>query len=163
MNDNCDRVRMFVFHIWILTLIVILLVFVVAYFSPVTPPFSSTLQSLEMLTGLVLPQIGIMTAFYFNLDAQRNKLNSLTADQIAVVITLSVLYHVVCIFSVIAGVGFHAFDRTSDPDSALVRNTAAVVSIMGLFSLLLAPIAFLFSKPEHNAGTPNNDDTPPPE
>ncbi len=47
---------------------------------------------------------------------------------------------------VIFGIGFLGFETVTDGER-LSRNTIAVVKIMGLFSVLMAPVAFLFSKP----------------
>jgi hypothetical protein len=149
MNTNTDRVRLAVFKIWFVTLTIVLLVYA-AKFVPslgVTPPFASTFQSLQMMIGLVVPQIGVMVAFYFNLDKQKDKIDALSDEQITVITWLSAAYHVIFNATLVAGIVFYAFDRSADGNS-LQRNTAAVMAIMGLFSLFLTPIAFLFARPK---------------
>ena len=151
MNNNIDKIRTRVFRIWFLSLFIIILVFAekLSGIRDVSPPFSSMFQSFQIMIGLIMPQIGIMSAFYFNLNRQKDKINSLSKEQISVITIFSVTYHIILITSVVAGIGFYVFDTQADGDS-LARNTAAVVSIIGLFSVLLAPIAFLFTKPQTN-------------
>jgi len=55
------------------------------------------------------------------------------------------VYHVIFVAAVVFGIGFYGFDQQADGHS-LERNTAGVVAIMGLFSVFLSPIAFLFAK-----------------
>lgn len=148
MVNNTGKIRLRVFYIWFLTLSVILVAFAekISGIRNLSPPFSATLQSAQILIGLVLPQIGVMSAFYFNLDRQSEKLNSLSRDQVTVITFMSVFYHVIFIACVVFGIVFYGFDSSAD-GNALQRNTAAIVAIMGLFSLFLAPVAFLFASP----------------
>jgi hypothetical protein len=155
MKSNVERMRIFVFKIWFLTLFVILATFALTMSGlsgHLSPPFSSVFQSLQMLIGLVVPQIGAMSAFYLNIEAQQEKIRSLTLEQITVITALSISYHFIFVICTIAGIGFYVFDQISDGNS-LVRNTAAVVSIMGLFSVFLLPVAFLFAKPANADAT----------
>ena len=151
MNNNIDKIRTRVFRIWFISLFIIILVFAekLSGIRDVNPPFSSMFQSFQIMIGLIMPQIGIMAAFYFSLEKQKDKINSLSKEQISVITIFSITYHIILITCVVAGIGFYAFDKQADGDS-LARNTAAVVSIIGLFSVLLAPIAFLFAKPHTN-------------
>jgi hypothetical protein len=148
MRSNIERIRLFVFRIWFLTLAVILLTFAekLSGLRDLSPPFGAVLQSFQMMIGLVVPQIGMMAAFYLTLERQRDKLQSLSADQVSVITWLSIAYHLLFIVMVVFGIVFYGFDRQAD-GQALQRNSAAVVSIMGLFSVFLAPVAFLFARP----------------
>ena len=148
MRTKVATLRLAVFKIWFFTLGVILVVFALKFsgLQGVTPPFSAAFQSLQMMVGLVVPQIGIMIAFYLNLDRQKSKIESLSHEQVTIITWLSVAYHVIFNAALIAGILFYSFDRTADGNS-LQRNTAAVVAIMGLFSVFLAPVAFLFASP----------------
>jgi hypothetical protein len=148
MSSNVEAIRLRVFKIWFVSLGVVVITFgaKVAGIRDVAPPFDALLQSFQMLLGLIVPQIGVMSAFYFNLDSQKDNLESLSRDQVAVISLLSVAYHLIFVLAIIFGVGFYGFDRQGEAGSLLQRNTAAVVAIMGLFSVFLAPVAFLFSK-----------------
>jgi hypothetical protein len=158
MNSNLERIRLTVFKIWFLTLIVVVGVYVIKFTDLQGPraPFSAVFQSLQMMVGLVVPQIGVITAFYFNLDKQQEKINALTSEQVTVITWLSVFYHATFVICTIGGIGFYAFDQTAD-GNALQRNTAAVLAIMGLFSVCVTPVAFLFAKPKDNAPRPGPD------
>jgi hypothetical protein len=149
MNSKVDKIRIRVFRVWFITLAIVIVAFAekVSGIRHVSPPFSSTFQSFQMMVGLIVPQIGVMSAFYFNLDGQKNKIESLSSNQIEVITLMSLFYHLIFIISVIFGIVFYSFDSQAD-GNALERNTAAVVAIMGLFSLFLAPIAFLFAAPK---------------
>ena len=151
-KTKTDRIRLAVFKVWFITLLVVLLVFAFKFLGsePVAPSFQSAFQSLQMMVGLIVPQISMMAAFYFNLDKQTKKIESLTEGQVTVITWMSVSYHAIFILSVISGIMFYKFDSSPD-GKALERNTAAVLAIMGLFSVFLAPIAFLFSTPKASA------------
>jgi len=148
MKENVDRIRLNVFYIWFATLLVIIAVFGVRL-ATMPLPFSSMFQSFQMIVGLVLPQISIMVTFYFSLEKQQEKINSLSAEQVRVIILLSLLYHGLFILCLVFGIGFHAFDSHADGEM-LQRNTAAIVAVMGLFSVLLVPVTFLFATPAEN-------------
>jgi hypothetical protein len=143
-----------VFKVWFLTLAVVILVFAekLSGLRHLAPPFSSVFQSFQMMIGLVVPQIGVMSAFYFNLDNQKDKIASLSNEQVTVVTMLSLTYHVIFVAAVVFGIGLYRFDQQADGNS-LERNTAAVVALMGLFSVFLTPIAFLFSTPKAEEST----------
>lgn len=150
MKNNADKIRIRVFKIWLITLVVILLTYVEKFsgiFS-LAHPFSDIFQSLQIMIGMIMPQIVIMTSFYFNLEKNKKKINSLSDDQVKIITILSIIYHTIFIVSVVYGIGCFGFDQQADGHS-LERNTAAVVSIVGLFSVFLAPIAFLFAKPNN--------------
>jgi hypothetical protein len=151
MRSNIDCIRLFVFRIWFLTLAAILLIFAekLSGLRHLSPPFGAVLQSFQMMIGLVVPQIGMMAAFYLTLERQKDKLQSLSAEQVSVITWLSIAYHLLFIVIVVFGIGFYGFDSQAD-GQALQRNSAAVVSIMGLFSVFLAPVAFLFARPRPN-------------
>lgn len=159
MRSNTDQLRIRVFKIWFVTLAIVILTFAekLSGLRDVAPPFSATFQSFQIMIGLVVPQIGIMAAFYFNLNNQKKKLDSLSPDQMTVITMLSVTYHLIFIAAVIFGIGLYKFDQQADGGS-LERNTAAVVAIIGLFSVFLTPIAFLFGRPESDAN--KTTDTP---
>jgi len=149
MKNNLERIRLAVFKIWFLTLIVVVGVYVIKFTDLQGPraPFSAVFQSLQMMVGLIVPQIGMITAFYFNLDKQQEKINALSSEQVTVITWLSVFYHATFVLCAIGGITFYAFDQTAD-GNALQRNTAAVLAIMGLFSVCVTPVAFLFAKPK---------------
>lgn len=153
MTRNIERVRLGVFKIWFVTLGIVIVVYVglFAGVRGVPPPFSVAFQSLQIMIGLVVPQIGVMAAFYFNLDRQQRKIEALTKPQVLIITSFSVAYHIIFNLALVGGVVFYVFDRTADGQS-LQRNTAAVVAIMGLFSAFLTPVAFLFARPEHQDG-----------
>lgn len=148
MKSNSEKLRMRVFQVWFLTLGVVLLCFAVKFTTLQGRPlsFGASFQSLQMMVGLIVPQIGVMTAFYLNLKKQEKKVDRLSAEQVSVITWLSVAYHAIFILTAIGGIVFYVFDRSADGQS-LQRNTAAVVAIMGLFSIFLAPVAFLFAAP----------------
>ncbi len=150
-TSRLAQVRMRVFGIWFLTLGVVVLVFAekLSGIRGMPPPFNALFQSFQIMTGLIVPQLATMVAFYLSLDAQASKLERLSREQIRVVTLLSVAYHVLFVVVTIFGIGFYGFDRTADGE-ALPRNTSAIVSIMGVFSVLLAPVAFLFAKPSES-------------
>jgi hypothetical protein len=149
MKSNLERIRVAVFKIWFLTLIVVVAVYGLKFTDIQGPraPFAAVFQSLQMMVGLIVPQIGMITAFYFNLDRQSDKINALTSEQVTVITWLSLFYHALFIVCVIGGVVFYVFDRTPD-GTGLQRNTAAILAIMGLFSVCVTPVAFLFAKPK---------------
>jgi hypothetical protein len=147
VSVKADCIRLRVFKIWFLTLAVILTVYALKILGiqGEPHPFSRLFESLEMMLGLVLPQIGVMAAFYLNFDEHDDRLESVSQSQLSVITWLSVSYHVIFIATFIAGVGLHRLDATSDGDS-LMRNTAHVMGIMGIFSVFLAPVVFLFTR-----------------
>lgn len=157
MSGNLERIRLTVFKIWFLTLVAVVGVYIVKFTDLQGPraPFGAVFQSLQMMVGLVVPQIGVITAFYFNLDKQRDKIDALTSEQVTVITWLSMFYHATFILCTVAGIGFYAFDQTAD-GNALQRNTAAVLAIMGLFSICVTPVAFLFAKPKEVAPAPDS-------
>lgn len=147
-RNKLSKIRLAVFKIWFLTLGVILLVFaekLSGIRDMIPPPFAATFQSLQMMTGLVVPQIGVMAAFYLNLDRQEQKIAALSDEQITIIVWLSLTYHCIFIVCVLFGISAYGFDHSAD-GHALERNTAAVVAVMGLFSVFLAPVAFLFAR-----------------
>ena len=153
MSKKIDKIRVRIFKIWFLTLAVVIVAFAekISGIRDLAPPFASTFQSFQMMVGLVIPQIALMSAFYLNLDKHRRQLESLSNEQVTVISMLSLAYHGIFIVAIISGICFYAFDQQADGKS-LERNTAAVVAIMGLFSVFLAPIAFLFSRPSGAEG-----------
>lgn len=157
MTSNIDKIRMRVFKIWFVTLAVTVLVFVekLSGFRNLALPFSSTFQSFQIMMGIIIPQITIMSGFYFNLDKQKEKINSLSHGQITAITYCSIAYHLILIGSVLFGIGFYGFDNQADGES-LQRNTAAVVGIIGLFSPFLGYMAFLFSRPNDNKTAPTS-------
>lgn len=146
---NTDKLRLSVFKVWFFTLAVVLLVYVELFLGlrGAKPAFGAAFQSLQMMIGLVVPQIGVMIAFYFNLDQQHEKIDALSEAQVTVITWLSVAYHLIFNVTLIGGIVFYVFDQTADGHS-LQRNTAAVLAIMGLFSVFLTPVAFLFARPK---------------
>src|SRR4051794_29162887 len=149
MASKVSRVRMMVFYIWFLTLAVVVAVYVermVGWRDLAPPTTDSLFQSFQMMVGLILPQLAVISAFYLNFDQQRDKIESLSSEQITIITTFSLAYHIIFIASVIGGISFHAFDSTPD-GHMLDRNTAKILALMGLFSLFLAPVAFLFTRP----------------
>jgi hypothetical protein len=145
VNGNITLIRMCVFTIWVATLAVIIGVYIQKMVGNLSLSFSVIFQSMQILVGLVFPQLTLMITFYFNLDKQVGKIEDLTNDQVWVISLLSVLYHVIFIGAVIYGIGFYGFDRSAD-GNGLAKNTAAVAGIAGLFSVLLVPTALLFAK-----------------
>lgn len=161
--SNLEKIRISVFKIWILTLIVIIAVFSIRAINPfgkVGLPFEIYFPSIQILIGLVIPQIGIMGSFYLSLDEQADKIATLPQGKITIIIWYSVVYHAIFIIAVILGIGFYKFYPSPD-GTGLQRNTGAVVAITGLFSPLLAPIAFLFARPKP-AQQSGADPQPPP-
>jgi hypothetical protein len=154
--SNFAKIRLSVFKIWFLTLVVVIGVYGVKFTDLQGPPapFGAVFQSLQIMIGLIVPQIGMITAFYFNLDKQSDKINSLSSEQVTIITWLSFFYHAVFIACVVGGILFYTFDRTPD-GNALQRNTAAVVGIMGLFSICVTPVAFLFARPKDAASAPS--------
>lgn len=152
MIENLERIRIFVFKIWFLTLVVIVVVYGIKFtdLQGPRPPFEAVFQSLQMMVGLVMPQLAIIAAFYFTLDRHEKKINALAPGSITVIVWLSVFYHAIFIACIVGGVFFYAFDRTAD-GNALQRNTADILAIMGLFSLCISPVAFLFAKPNDDS------------
>ncbi len=146
-SSNVDKVRMRVFGIWILTLLVVLAVFVRRRFDVPTHPFSVFMENLQVIAALVLPQLSIMSAFY--LGAHKEHLETLSAGQIKVISAFSVVYHAIFITCLIYGVWFLGFETTTD-GNRFSNNVIAVVKIMGIFSVLLGPVAFLFSRSGRN-------------
>ena len=152
-----DKLRLGVFKIWFFTLVIIIIVYGLKFveYPSAKSLTSSVIQSLQMMVGLVLPQISMMTAFYLNFDRQKEKFNSLSNEQVKVIIWLSVFYHVIFVIVLIAGVMFYAFDKTINSNDVckgqlLQSNTAYVMTIMGLFSVFIAPVGFLFAKPKES-------------
>jgi hypothetical protein len=153
--NNIAKIRISVFKIWFLTLVVVIGVYGIKFtdFQGPPAPFSAVFQSMQIMIGLIVPQIGMIAAFYFNLDKQTDKINSLSPEQVTIITWLSFIYHAVFIACVVGGILFYTFDRTPD-GNALQRNTAAIVGIMGLFSVCVTPVAFLFAKPKEAATAP---------
>jgi hypothetical protein len=143
---NTERLRLSVFKLWFCTLAVVVVVFAVRAWglTGVKPLFSDSFQSFEMIIGLVIPQISVMVAFYFTIDQQQQKIESLSRSQVSVLTWLSIAYHAIFVATIVAGIGFNAFDQT--PGQPMRGNAAAISAIMGLFSVFLAPVAFLFSQ-----------------
>src|SRR5262249_50780952 len=125
VRSNLDRIRLFVFRIWFLTLAVVLLTFAekLSGLRNLSPPFGAVFQSFQMMIGLVVPQIGMMAAFYLTLERQKEKLQSLSADQVSIITWLSIAYHLLFIVAVVFGIVFYGFDRQAD-GQALQRNSA---------------------------------------
>lgn len=139
-----EKIRMRVFWIWLITLSVVISVFARRMLDTPSYPFEMVFENLQLIAALVLPQLSIMLAFYFG--SRHEHLESISASQITVITVFSMLYHIIFIACLIFGIGFLGFETVTDGER-LSRNTIAVVRIMGLFSLLMAPVAFLFSKP----------------
>ena len=144
MSTGVEKIRMRVFWIWIVTLSVVVGVFARRMLDTPAFPFEIVFENLQLIAALVLPQLSIMSAFY--LGARREHLDTVTPGQITVITVFSLAYHIIFIACLIFGIGFLGFETETDGER-FSRNTIAVVRIMGIFSVLLAPVAFLFSKP----------------
>jgi hypothetical protein len=135
--------RFAVFGIWVFTLLIIVGCFVIKMIVA-EMEFTDVRDGLTNIASLVLPQIAVMTGFFFGATKpkQREKLDCLpTIANLA--ICLSLIYHFVFWACLVLGVGFGTFGKTLGP------NVDAIVLIVGLFSLLgLSPVAYLFARQE---------------
>ena len=138
-----EKIRMRVFWIWLITLSVVIAVFARRMLDTPSYPFEIVFENLQLIAALILPQLSIMSAFY--LGSRHEHLESISASQMTVITVFSMLYHIIFIACLIFGIGFLGFETVTDGER-LSRNTIAVVRIMGVFSVLMAPVAFLFSK-----------------
>ncbi len=132
---------MAVFGIWIVTLLVVVGCFLTKMiFSKME--FVEIRDSLTNVTSIILPQIGVMSAFFFGTGKAKQQERLDYQPSVAnLAIGLSLIYHLVFWLSLILGVGLGVFGRT------LESNVDAIVLIIGLFSLLgLSPVAYLFAR-----------------
>lgn len=138
--------RFAVFGIWLVTLAVVLGVFIASlmYHDMKFPEIRSSLAS---TMALVMPQMGIMLAFFFGASKAKQK-SILRAERgiARLAVALSIFYHVLFWTLLVLGVVFGRFGNTIDD------NAVAVGEIMGLIGAIgLSPVAYLFARGESPA------------
>jgi len=132
--------RFSVFWIWILTLAISIVIFITTMIiNEMT--FKEIDESLTHVTGLLLPQLSIMIAFFFGTDkgSQEKMLKKDDKGIVKLTVGLSLFYHlsfwIVMSLALCGGI----FGDTID------ANTYAATKIMGFLSMFgLAPVAYLF-------------------
>jgi hypothetical protein len=148
VRSNPKRIqllRWLVFNIWFVSLLNVVLCFAL---SAILSPFASLerdyIKSATLLFGLITPPFGTMLAFY---AARPDETRSFEASPefFAVAIMCSVLYHVIFVALVVAGVIFLKLAPTLE-EGALYRNCVFIVNWMGLLSVLLGPSVWLFAR-----------------
>jgi hypothetical protein len=132
--------RFWIFWIWVVTLIVTLSVFIGTLVAH-KMVFKEIEDSLTQVMGLLVPQISVMTAFFFGASKQ-TQAQLLAQNQAlgAFALGLSAVYHVSFWIVMSLAIGLGIFGSTID------ENTNAAIKILGFLSIFgLSPVAYLFA------------------
>ena len=132
--------RFAVFWIWTVTLAASLVIFIATMIVR-SMTFREIEESLTQLTGLLIPQLSVMIAFFFGTDRSRQqRILERDGAMARLAVGLSLFYHISFWIVLALSIGVGVFGRTID------ENTAAVIKIMGFLSIFgLSPVAYLFA------------------
>lgn len=132
--------RFSVFWVWSITLLFTLCVFIWSLISRAMT-FKEIEESLTQVMGLVVPQLSIMTAFFFGASKEaQSRMLERQRGMADFALGLSLFYHVIFWSVIWLAIGAGIFGSTID------ENASAAIKILGFVSIFgLSPVAYLFA------------------
>ena len=132
-------IRLATFWLWIVTLLLGLLVYFISGRNYSVSP-SYTLDCLTKFVTFVLPQLGVMGVFFFQLQHQEQKAIDTREPALTLAAHLSLVYNVIFWISLVFGVGFLWLGEDM---GAATDNLLKLMGLLGFFST--TPIAYLYT------------------
>lgn len=136
-----NALRFSVFWIWVATLLITITVFL-SYMISENMRFYEIEESISAVTSPMIPQIGVMIAFFFGSNKQRQlQLIDSRPGLAKLAIGLSLVYHITFWILLVVGIGFGFFREENIDESA-----AALIKISGFLAAFgLSPVAYFFA------------------
>lgn len=138
--NKLSTFRFAIFWIWSITLVVSLSVFIGTLIVH-KMTFREIEDSLTQVMGLLVPQLSVMTAFFFG--ANKEQQASILSQHEALgsfALGLSLLYHILFWIVILLSIGLGIFGTTIDENSSAAIKILSFISIFGL-----SPVAYLFA------------------
>lgn len=135
--------RLTIFGSWLITLLVTIAVYVTRFAIQGQDPDLES--SMNTVMGILLPQVGIMVAFFFASDRlDQRRLLKEERGLALLAMALSLIYHVTFISLLLLLIGLRSFEMTMPAKTAVFLKFVGYLSIVGM-----SPVAYLFAKAHH--------------